>query len=93
MVKPKKDNNVFVENRYKLILTNFPNLSIADIDYKVADIDSRLRAAYNIKTPDALIIATGIAVKADYFITNDVKLKRICNEVGVQVVLIENIEG
>ncbi len=45
LVKPKKDNNVFVENRYKLILTNFPNLSIVDIDYKVADIASRLRAA------------------------------------------------
>lgn len=45
LVKPKKDNNVFIENRYKLILTNFPNLSIVDIDYKVADIASRLRAA------------------------------------------------
>lgn len=26
LVKPKKENNAFLENRYKLLLTNYPNL-------------------------------------------------------------------
>lgn len=28
LVKPKKANNIFLENRYKLLLANYPNLSI-----------------------------------------------------------------
>ena len=92
LVKPKKDKNVFMENRYKLMLNNYPNLSMVNIGHKIADIASRLRASYNIKTPDALIIAAGIAMKADYFITNDVKLKNICSGEGIQVIIIGDIE-
>ncbi len=50
LAKPKKDKNVFIENRYKPILTNYPNLSIVDMEYNIADIASRLRANYNIIT-------------------------------------------
>ena len=49
LVKPKKDNNIFIENKYKLMLTNYPNLSIIDMEYNIADIASRLRANYKIK--------------------------------------------
>ncbi|NYB74195.1 PIN domain-containing protein [Sedimentibacter hydroxybenzoicus DSM 7310] len=92
LVKPKRDKNIFIENRYKLMLSNFPNLSIVNVDYKIADIASRLRAYYNIKTPDALIIATGITMKADCFITNDSRLEKVCREEGIQVIIIENID-
>ena len=92
LVKPKKDNNVFLENRYKLILSNYPNLSIIDVDYKIADIASRLRANYNIKTPDAIILATGISMNVDYFITNDIKLKNVCSKENIEAIIIEDIE-
>ncbi len=92
LVKPKKDNNVFIENRYKLMLTNYPNLSIIDMEYNIADIASRLRANYKIKTPDAIIIATGIAMNVDYIITNDIRLKNICNNEGLEIKIIEDIE-
>lgn len=91
LVKPKKENNVFIENRYKLMLTNYPNLSIIDMNYKIADIASRLRANYNIKTPDAIILATGIAKDVDYFITNDIRLKNICDSEGIAIVIIEDL--
>jgi len=31
LVKPKKEKNIFIENRYKLTLTNYPNLRIVDV--------------------------------------------------------------
>ena len=68
------------------------NLSIIDVDYKIADIASRLRANYNIKTPDAIILATGISMNVDYFITNDIKLKNVCNKENIEVIIIEDIE-
>lgn len=36
-----------------------------------------IRANYNIKTPDALQLATAIIHQADYFLTNDEQLKRV----------------
>ena len=92
LVKPKIDNNVFIENRYKLMLTNYPNLSIIDVGYNIADVASRLRADYKIKTPDALIISTGIIMNVDYFITNDLRLKNICSNEGIETIVIEDIE-
>ena len=68
------------------------NLSIIDVDYKIADIASRLRANYNIKTPDAIILATGISMNVDYFIPNDIKLKNVCNKENIEAIIIEDIE-
>ncbi len=68
------------------------NLSIIDVDYKIADIASRIRANYNIKTPDAIILATGISMNIDYFITNDTKLKNVCSKENKEAIIIEDIE-
>lgn len=68
------------------------NLSIVDVDYKIADIASRLRANYNFKTPDAIILATGISMNVDYFITNDIKLKNVCSKENIEAIIIEDIE-
>ncbi len=68
------------------------NLSIIDVDYKIADIASRIRANYNIKTPDAIILATGISMNIDYFITNDTKLKNVCSKENIEAIIIEDIE-
>ena len=68
------------------------NLSIVDVDYKIADIASRIRANYNIKTPDAIILATGISMNVDYFITNDIKLKNVCSKENIEAIIIEDIE-
>ena len=92
LVKPKKDNNIFLENRYKLILSNYPNLSIIDVDYKIADIGPRLRANYNIKTPDAIILATAISMNVNYFITNDIKLKNVSNKENIEAIIIEDMK-
>ncbi len=85
LVKPKKQNNIFLENRYKLMLRNYPNLSIVDVTFEVSDIAARLRATFGIKTPDAIILATALYMKADYIVTNDIKLTGVCEKEGISV--------
>ena len=77
LVKPKKENNSLLVERYKLLLETFPNLQVQEINENITDIASSLRANYNINTPDAIQIATSLEVKADIFITNDANLKKI----------------
>lgn len=77
LVKPKKENNLLLTERYKLLFETFPNLQVKTLNENVADIASTLRANYNINTPDAIQIATSLEAKADIFITNDETLKKV----------------
>lgn len=77
LVKPKKENNLLLTERYKLLFETFPNLQVKEINENIADIASSLRANYNINTPDAIQIATSLEAKADIFITNYATLKKI----------------
>ena len=77
LVKPKKENNLLLTERYKILFETFPNLQVKTLNENIADIASSLRANYNINTPDAIQIATSLEAKADIFITNDTTLKKI----------------
>jgi predicted nucleic acid-binding protein len=48
-----------------------PNLIPQPIDVNVAHQAALLRAGYNFKTPDALVIATGLVHGVDVLVTND----------------------
>jgi len=77
LVKPKRENNSLLTERYKLLFENFPNLQVKTLNENITDIASTLRANYNINTPDSIQIATSLEAKADIFITNDATLKKI----------------
>lgn len=77
LVKPIREGNRGLEKQYKLLFTHFPNLSIVPVDNSVAERAAYLRGTYNIKTPDALIVATAITAGAELFITNDVRLEHV----------------
>ena len=77
LVKPKKEGNLMAVNYYKDLIMTFPNLQVLNVDINVSDKASDLRAKYGIKTPDAIQIATAIVSGADYFITNDERLKLV----------------
>lgn len=77
LVKPKKENNTAAVKDYRDILFTFPNLKIIDVDVRVSDVASNLRAKYNIKTPDAIQIATAVLAGAGTFITNDESLRKV----------------
>lgn len=83
---PYKENNIFLSNRYKLILTNYPNLAIKEVDFEIADLAAKIRGEYNVKLPDAIIIATCLKYKVDYFFSNDLRLRNICEREGIRMI-------
>jgi predicted nucleic acid-binding protein len=52
-------------------LMHFPNLQIEDVDYSIAREAGRLRATTNLRTPDALILATALAREIPVVVAND----------------------
>jgi predicted nucleic acid-binding protein len=52
-------------------LQHHPNLDALPLDLQMAQDGAWLRAAYNFRPPDALVIATGIAAQVGHLVTND----------------------
>lgn len=77
LVKPKRESNLILTERYKILFETFPNLQVKALDENIADVASSLKANYNINTPDAIQVATSLEAQADVFITNDTSLKKI----------------
>jgi predicted nucleic acid-binding protein len=65
-------------------LFNGPEMQLVDITADVVEKATELRANLNIKTPDAIHLASAILVKAAAFLTGDRALAR-CGEVPVEV--------
>lgn len=82
LAKPKKEKNYLLAKEYQELLSDFPNLSVVNVDLKIADLSSSIRAKYSLTTPDAIMVATALNCGATGFITADTKLKKI-NEIEV----------
>ena len=52
-------------------LRHFAAIRLVDVDYVVAREAARVRAASGLRTPDALIVGSALALGADILITND----------------------
>jgi predicted nucleic acid-binding protein len=72
-VKPYRDKNWSALDWVKLMF-QMPNLTVYSMDDIVAEEAARIRAVYNFKMPDAIIIATTIVYKAEILLTNDHRL-------------------
>jgi predicted nucleic acid-binding protein len=73
----KKVGNREMILRYGHIFSEFPNLALHDADMRVMEKMSDLRAAYGLKTPDAIHVATALLHGAQAFVTNDAELKGV----------------
>jgi predicted nucleic acid-binding protein len=62
---------------YYAFLGTFPNLTWVPPIIEIADEAARLRASYQLQTPDAIQAATAIYSKASVFISNDSVFKRV----------------
>ncbi len=89
LVKPLKDDKPNIAVQYKDILTKAPGIEIFDVTSSISELAAKLRALYNLRTPDAIQIATSLENGADYFLTNDNKLRSITE---IKVVTVSELE-
>jgi len=76
--KPIETGNEQLVKKFSDFLKAGRNISLLDISSDIAELAGKLRGRYtSLRALDAIQIAVSINVKADAFITNDVKLKQI----------------
>lgn len=74
---PKRQDRYDLANRYRELVTTFPNLKVVGFDDRIVELTSDLRARYNLATPDAIHLATAIEMRATCFVTNDKALRKV----------------
>lgn len=71
LVAPKRRERDDLCRRYRELFDSFPNLDVLPIDTAAAEIASAVRAAHDLRTPDALHLAAALHAGADAFVTED----------------------
>jgi predicted nucleic acid-binding protein len=78
LVQPIRQNNQSLIAAYESLLTK-TDVKLEPINLAVLRQAADLRAAQNLKTPDAVHASTAIAANCSYFVTNDNGFKRLSN--------------
>jgi predicted nucleic acid-binding protein len=71
LVQPFRAKALELAARYKILFRDFPHLSVIPVSEEIAEKAAWLRAQYQIKTPDAIQLATAIDSGCHAFLTND----------------------
>lgn len=79
LVHPLRAGNIELARQYRDILLDQENLLTLPVSPKIAEVAAQIRAAQNLRTPDAIQIATAIEVGATFFLTNDIRLSNVSN--------------
>lgn len=77
LVHPYRKNDGELAGSYRDILLNSENMLIIPVVEEIAEKAAELRAEYDIKTPDAIQVATGLFGDASVFLTNDGELDKV----------------
>lgn len=77
LVQPLRQNNKILADNYRDLLFNGASFRLFPITISIAERAAELRAKYNLRTPDALQIATALENDCDAFLCNDNGLKRV----------------
>lgn len=77
LVLPMRMNENLLVEQYQNILFNSATINIFDLNIEIAKLAAAYRAKYGLKTPDSIQIATAVNVSADFFFTNDMRLKAV----------------
>ena len=88
LVKPLKDGNQPVADRFRLVITGTAGLTCQPITLAILERAARLRATHNVKTPDAIHSATALETGCVLFVTNDVGFRRVP---GLNVAILSEI--
>jgi hypothetical protein len=88
LVQPYRVSDIDRVNRFYSLLSTFPHLEWIVPTLRIADLGARLRAEFNLKTPDSLQAATALTSHATGFICNDTGLRRVT---GLEVTVLDDL--
>jgi len=86
LVQPLTKGAQELSSRYEQYLQFGPSLTLRSLDPDLALRAARLRAHYQIRTPDAVQLAAAIEFGARLFLTNDDRLRKVTE---IEVVVLE----
>ena len=79
LVVPLRHGNTNLAQQYRDILLKTKGHTTISVYPNIAEEAARLRASYNIRTPDSIQMATAIFGGASFFLTNDTHLPSLPN--------------
>lgn len=88
LVHPYMRGDSDLAQRYSRILLRTRNLTTLPVTSQIATDAARIRAAYRLKTPDTIQLATAIFGHATAFFSNDEKLSPIP---GLDILLLDQL--
>jgi len=77
LVVPRRHGREDLCQRYRDLFDSFPNLTVLPIGPEIAEIAADLRAAHNLRTPDALHLATALQAGAKAFVSGDRRIRGV----------------
>jgi predicted nucleic acid-binding protein len=89
LAKPFREKRMDVIDAFERFIHSFPNLRLSAPTYYIARDAASLRGKYNLRTPDALLLATARLEKANGFLTNDSSLRKV-REPGISVTVLDD---
>jgi|SRR5579884_860023 len=89
LVHPIRRGDVRLAQQYRSLLFDTEGLQTVLLSQEIAEEAARLRAFYNIRTPDAVQLATAIKSKADFFLTNDRDLPALA---GLKILKLDDLK-
>lgn len=89
LVQPLRQNNKVLADNYRDLLFNGANFQLFPLTSSVAETAAEIRAKYNLRTPDALQIATALENNCDAFLCNDKDLKRVTE---LPILILDDLE-
>ena len=90
LVQPYRKKNFALSAQYQVLFRNFPNLSIIPLTDDIAERAAFLRAQYNLRTPDAVQLATALVSGCHAFLTND---DRFLVAEGIRILVLDQLHG
>ena len=88
LVHPLRQGNTILAQEYREILLNQESLTVVELTPDIAETAAQLRATYNLRSPDAIQMATAIREGASFFLTNDARLPSLP---GLTVLVLDNL--
>lgn len=89
LVQPLRTNNKDLTERYEAVLSDSHSFQLEPVTVAVGRRAADLRARYNLRTPDALHVATAIVSGCDAFLTNDADIKQVTE---INVLVLDELE-